>query len=464
MIRKKIDIETEKSIITGMIVDPHFLKVFCTELYDITLFQLPFARTVASWCFNYWEQYDKPPAETLQAIYEVESLKLNETESHAIGLFLDRLSGEYDSSFNTEYHLDKSEKYLKSRKLKLLSDRILAGIAADDLLGAEADILNFNQISRMESKGIDLFRDYDKIEDILTNEDEVVFRFRGELGRLIEPIYKGDLFAYAAPDKRGKSWWIQEIDMEGVGDGKQVAHFNFELGERKVLTRRIQSVAGQPVLSKYAKCQIPYFTKRRDVKMKTVIKKVLTPAKSVHQLKRMMPVVRGSTVKIMCWPSKTKTIRDIKNQLDIWESKEGFVPEIISVDQADNLSAENTRLDARNQIDDVWNGLKGLAQERNVGVVTATHTAKETYDKKISKKSPVEDRRKAGHCDQMVAIDATDEEKKNGIMRLSKLFLRDGDEESWKEAVVLGCLAIGRPYLDSYIRSLSTNSGDSGND
>ena len=48
----------------------------------------------------------------------------------------------------------------------------------------------------------------------------------------------------------------------------------------------------------------------------------------------------------------------------------------------------------------------------------------------------------------MVALNQTPEEKKNGILRLKQLALREGEQE-FREAVCTQCLSIGRIITDS---------------
>ena len=124
---------------------------------------------------------------------------------------------------------------------------------------AESSVANFNQVRLPESKGIDLFKDLDRIKEILQNRDlETIFEFRGELGRIMNPCCRGELLAFAGPEKRGKSWWLQEIGMISVLGGFNVAHFSLEMLEAQMITRQLQYLTGQPVSKREVGCRIPF--------------------------------------------------------------------------------------------------------------------------------------------------------------------------------------------------------------
>jgi hypothetical protein len=197
----------------------------------------------------------------------------------------------------------------------------------------------------------------------------------------------------------------------------------------------------------------------RVISYKTNKKPLLTPNSVQKKIKALKIYTKGN-FKLISWPSGVKSIKDIKNQLLLWEKYEGFIADIVITDYADLMIPENPRLDYRNGLDDIWKGHKKLAQEMNCAVCTATQTNKESYSKKINKGSPAEDKRKASHVDRMIALNQTDDEYEKGIMRWSMLFERD-DKVSARDIVVLQQLAIGNAFLDSYIDDYKPESSDS---
>lgn len=314
-------------------------------------------------------------------------------------------------------------------------------------------VVKFNQIRLPQSNGVDLFRDLDRIKEIVeTSDKQVVFRFKGLLGQILNDNCRGELLAFSGPEKRGKSWWLQEIGMIAVLDGFNVAHFSLEMSESQMVIRQLQYLTGQPVDKRDVGCTIPYLTTNGRFRTKKSSKPLLDARKAIKRLKALWPMTKGARLKLICWPPSTKSIVDIKAQLDIWERYDHFIPDLIVVDHADRMVAKEMRQDKRHQIDSVWEDLKSLALERHCLVATATHTTKAAHSKNITKETATaEDKRKAGHVDRMIALNQTDDEKADFKMRLSCVFERNANARGEIEVTVLQQLAIGKPYLGSYI-------------
>lgn len=494
---KKLDSYVEKSIITAMIVSTDFLQGF-EYLYRNDLFQIPYAKLIARWCWDYYETYTEAPNKTIQALYKERSEKLDDSLCDAIEKFLDLLSTEYDrtENFNWKYILSKAEEYFQKRNILALREELQVSINSGNTKEAELAIAGFNQLETPTGSGLDLFNDVDEIAGFFSPDDnDSLFRFKGAAGLVIPPICRGDFVAFAAPEKRGKSFALAEIALQGLYRGFNVAIFSFEM-KKKLWIRLVQCITGSPAKEKEANCLIPYFDcyynqkgdcdKRknkhkaiykdgkmlvdksynicricensarksrksfvRGVSHRVNTKPVLNPVIVAKKITALKTYTKGN-LKIQSWPQKTKSCRDIKNQLQLWEKYEGFIPDLIITDYADLMIPDNAKLDYRHGLDDIWGNHKKLAQEFNCGVASATQTDKQTYSKKINKGSPAEDKRKSSHVDRMIALNQNEEEYDQGIMRWSMLFERD-DKVSSRDIVVLQQLAIGNAFLDSYI-------------
>ena len=203
---KKLDSYVEKSIITAMIVSTDFLQGF-EYLYKNELFQIPYAKIIARWCWDYYETYTEAPNKTIQAIYKKNSEKLDEALCEAIELFLDKLSTEYDrdSNFNTKHILDQAEEYFQKRNTLALKDEIQVCINNNDTKAAELAIAGFNQLETPTGSGLDLYKDSDQIASFFgTNNDSVLFTFKGVAGTIIPPLRRKEFMRFDAPEKRGK--------------------------------------------------------------------------------------------------------------------------------------------------------------------------------------------------------------------------------------------------------------------
>ncbi len=158
--------------------------------------------------------------------------------------------------------------------------------------------------------------------------------------------------------------------------------------------------------------------------------------------------------KLACFPAGTLTVSEMKSRLDSWERYQGFVPDVIVVDYADLVSADDGSVsEFRHRQDHIWKALRALSQERHVLLVTATQADAESYKKgRLSISNFSEDKRKLAHVTAQYGLnqDPQGREKQLGIMRINEIVIREGEFSSDSEVVLLQDLSIGRPFLESY--------------
>lgn len=177
--------------------------------------------------------------------------------------------------------------------------------------------------------------------------------------------------------------------------------------------------------------------------------KPLTWREALRAGKQYMKRLRGKDHLLSCHPTNTLTVTDIETQLQLWEDLEGFVPDVILVDYADILAAENTRLDPRHQHESIWADLRKLSLKYHCLVLTVTQSDAKSYEARSLKlKNFSEDKRKYSHVTAIFSLNQLEAEKEQGVIRIGPLLQREG--EMRKEVAVLQCLRIGRPMLDSF--------------
>jgi len=159
----------------------------------------------------------------------------------------------------------------------------------------------------------------------------------------------------------------------------------------------------------------------------------------------------GKGFKLIIHPAHTLNVMDIKNQLNVWEAQEGFIPDIIIIDYADILAPEQSGGELRHQINQTWMALRALSMERHCLVLSATQADANSYNQRsISAKNFSEDKRKYGHVNMILTLNQTEQEKREGIMRIGKMFVREDNFDNQRFCTILESREIGRPYLNSY--------------
>lgn len=153
-------------------------------------------------------------------------------------------------------------------------------------------------------------------------------------------------------------------------------------------------------------------------------------------------------------PAGTLTVTDIRGLLDDWERRDGFVPDVIIIDYADLLSADDSQIkEFRHRQDHIWRSLRALSQERHVLLITATQADAESYRKgRLSMENFSEDKRKLAHVTAQFGLnqDPGGREKRLGILRVNEIVVREGTYDSERDVTVLQDLAIGRAFTGSF--------------
>lgn len=159
--------------------------------------------------------------------------------------------------------------------------------------------------------------------------------------------------------------------------------------------------------------------------------------------------------KVITVPAGTLTVSDIKTYLNNWERYDGFVPDLIAIDYADLLSADDGKVsDFRHRQDHIWKGLRGLSQEKHALVLTATQADADSYKKgRLSISNFSEDKRKLAHVTAQYGLnqDPSGREKELGILRINEIVVREGEFSPNNEVTVLQDLSIARSFLESFV-------------
>lgn len=459
--KRSISKDEERSIVTAMITSSDFLKRI-RPLYKPNFFTLGFARTVASWIVEYFDAYEKAPARDIQSIFEgKKSQIIDEEQIETISTFLESLSDSFDEEkFNLEYEIDKAVKYFKGISIDNFIDNLKAHRLVDDYESAEAAIAGYTRIEKNKGGAIDFLNDVDAaVRAIRSNTDDALFSLPGQLGKFVSPIKRDDFFVVVAPAKRGKTYWLMELAMLAFFNQVNVLFYSFEMTEKQILVRMYQRILGglEPSDDEHdngREIEIPFFDQNYEnnkiVNYRREIKHGITSIKTLKKLGLLRSLVKNKRFQLKCHPAGSMSVNDISTDIDNLEHYDNFVPDLVVADYLDIFKPEKGG-ERRHQIDDTWRAFRALGQSRSIGVISASHSAKATFDRDIRQNDFSEDSRKLNHVTTAIALNQTDEESEQGVMRISRLADRFKRPNKSMEAVVLQCFDIGKAYLDSRI-------------
>lgn len=505
--RKKIDNQIEKQILTGMIISNRFLRNI-RQIYDPKLIQISFVKTVAGWCLDYYQQYEKAPRQHIQDIFNHHARhKLDEDQAELISDFLKSISKEHQRAkkFNSQYLLDQANKRFKTKSLHNLKEDIEAELSNGNVEEAELLLSQYKRVEIPSNDGINPFINHEAIYNAFEEDRQPLFTFPGALGQLLNNELVRDAFiGLMGPEKRGKTFWLMEFGLRAFRARCNVAFFQVgDMSKSQMIRRKLIRLVGKSDQAKYCgeilvpildcrwnqddscrmkkrTCRIgikndegdlmdfedapdnyspcTYCQKKKPRKFSPTfwhkiidVGQPLTWREGLRKGRALMKRLKGRDYKMSTHPNRTVNVQNIKSQLEIWENFEGFIPDVIIVDYADILAPEDPKKDFRNQQNETWQALRALSLEKHCLVVTATQADAASYEAGTLKlKHFSEDKRKYGQVTVMISLNQTEEEKKQKLMRLGILLMRDGDFDSSNTVKVLQCLEMGRPYLDSY--------------
>ena len=449
MKREKIDLLNEKDILVGLIVSDEFCKEI-SPIIDIKDLQVDYSRVIVSWIKPYFEEFGKAPKTDILKLYRSHISEIsNESLQNNILTFIEKLDEKYNSKRNDAYAIQEAIKYLKSRNLQNLSQDIEAYITSGDIDKAESLITRYRKVEKESGESVDLLNDADIVRESFTEEQDKLFSFNGAYGRLVGDIHREDFVAFLASMKVGKTFTLIDCGIEALKNGLNVVMFSLEMSRTNMIKRVWKSLSGQ--VTEDVEITVPEFVQEGEkyrVEEKTVHKKassILEVEKKQKSLKRLF---RGGNLKIFAEPAYSMTVEKLETKLDDLNHN-SFIPDVIIIDYADIMLPSNSRLDYRNQLDDIWKRLRAMAQKRKCAVFTASQASRGAINKEATADMISEDIRKLAHVTSMVSISKDEYCKNHSLAMFSQLAVREG-EPITERVIATQCLSLGRPVLDSH--------------
>jgi len=507
MKQKKISSRIESDILIGMITDSSFLTHLSSD-WDRSLFRNPIIATVGDWCIKWYHHYNEAPNRHIEDIFLAEQDSINPDNAEIISKFLSKISSEFENkgNHNTQFLIDKTKEYLKRQRIKQLKEKLEDALLEDDLEYAEEEISSYASGDTVSNSSFDPLLDAKFIENAFESAPKPLFRWPGALGDLLnEHLVREGLVGYMGPEKRGKTWELMECARRGFVAGNNVIFFGTgDMSKKQIGVRLGIMNAHRSNLAKYCTAgwkpvldcklnQTGMCKKKCCVGKGTCLDSegnLLDPAevedyapcsvcrsidpsyfvgavwwewdKSKEPLgwrevvrvnERFARRGRGKTFKSEFFPTNSCSVGMIDARLKTLHNFEGWTPDIVVIDYADILAAENSKhiSDERTKQNHTWMALRRLSQEWHCLVITATQTDSESRDSYIIlPKHFSEDKRKFAHATVMVGLNQTLEEKENNLSRKNIVLGREGDFSPLRCVSVIQDFRRGRAFMGSW--------------
>ncbi|MFA5377439.1 MAG: hypothetical protein WC455_16930 [Dehalococcoidia bacterium] len=505
--RMTVDSSAERRFLIGAIVSDAFIHG-ASSFYDPELIKARHMRTIAEWCFRHYGEYKKAPGPLIKDIYESHADRMDPPDRQFIFDLLESVSKEYERAVNfpAEYELKQAEKLFKRLALSRHIQVVSGLVANGEIEEAEEECATYKCVGRPETLGSNPFKDFEEINRAFEQAAHPLFTLPGALGRMMNQSFNRSQFiSLMGPEKRGKTWWLNELTLQALKARCNVALFQIgDMSRKQVLLRLGMRLCGKGIYEKHCGKQlvpVPDCKKNQAGTCHTCPHKnkpILNPwkiegtlgafekgtfknhvpctecigekffegslwYKTIHIDKPLSsremwkkcelvlkPRMTGKDFKLSVYPSRQLTVAKLKAELDKWEVSEGFVPDVIVIDYADNLAPETKRDAFRQEQHETWQALRAVSLERDCLIITATQAAASSYDKQsLGMQHFSEDKRKYAEVTATFGLNQSPEEKKIGLMRINTIVLRE-DEFSNHEVYVAQALRQGRPLLFSF--------------
>ena len=323
-------------------------RMFCdqiSEVLDINFLELKYLRVFVEKMFAYRKKYGTHPSRnTITTILRSDLDKENELLQKQVREFYARIESN-EFSLDGEMHIkDISLDFCKKQKLKeamIKSVGLIQNSSYDEISKIINDAL---KLGTDNDHGYDFLLDFEKRFQIMarnpisTGWDLIDNITKGGLGR-------GELGVVVAPTGAGKSMALAHLGAMALQQGLNVVHYTLELQDKVVALRYDSCITGIPIAQvQEQKEQVWELVK--DVPGKLIVKE---------------------------YPTKSASTNTLKNHLEKLKRKD-FRIDMVIVDYGDLLKPVSTQREKRNELESIYEELRGLAQIYGCTLWTASQT------------------------------------------------------------------------------------------
>ncbi len=429
-------------------------------LFRPGLFPSRAAELIASWCVRHHHAYSQAPRRSLEASYrDWASRTKDHSLADLVASLLQSIAQEFDGqTTNTEWAVDQAQRLFERTRLEATAEKIKLALERGDLEAAEKARSESNQIRVGSQSWIDLFDCESVIEAAFESSVRPpLIPYDGALGEFFshrDCLHPDCFVAVLGQKGAGKSWVLMDMAWRALLARQKVAFFSVgDMTQLQFLMRLLIRATGtpsQPGIYQYpTRCggaDDPHGTKWDALTFSRGIS-----AYNAQGALRELGSTYGlqSHFRLSCHPSRSITAVQIGSVLENW-SKEGWTATTVILDYADLLAPCESKEEGRDAINRTWIELRSLSQKTHTLLITATQADAGSYHAHLLTRSNFsDDRRKIDHVNAMLGLNATAEERKNQIVRLNWLAVREGEYDERKCCYAAGQRALAEPLVVS---------------
>lgn len=458
---KTVDGTRERNVLIGMIVHDGVVARIAPRWTKDGLFKSKEANLIASWCVKYHRKHGRAPRKDIETVFGTWADGADASEVKVVEKVLGSLDGQYKATakaINPEFLVNTAGDLFNEVRL----DKLRSAIAADMDFGKYEDawkkVEQLRKVNVGAGEVIDVLQDDTANELVFTERPESLVDYGGGLKRFFgRSLARGNLVAFMAPMKRGKTFACMDIAWRAMLQRRRVVYFQCgDLTKSQQMTRFATRAAQRPFEAK----RIQYPVKLEMIDDQVTVKKVekswtddmgfLEQKKARERIMSHRIKSKDPFLKLSVHPTKTLSVLQSRAILDEMIHF-NWIPDIVVYDYADILAPPpGFQGDSRDAVNETWMALRRLSQELNCLVVTATQAKATSFTADTLDMSHFsEDNRKLAHATGIVGLGQKNEEKPDQLWRWNWIVLREEAFVVTRECHVAGCLEIANPAIVS---------------
>ena len=315
-----------------------------TEVLDVNFFDKKYLQIFTQTLINYRNKYNTHPnSEVMMTLLRTELNHHDKATAQSVREFYARI--------HTSDGVEESE-FIKDKAIDFCRKQVLKGamIKSASLLKSSS----FEEIEKVIKEALVLGTDnnfgHDFRKDLL-KRFELVSRDPTSTGwARMDEIIKGglgksELGVVVAPTGAGKSMVLVHLATQAILAGKTVVYYTLELKDT-VVGQRFDCCISDVPLQEHRERQKEIVSKVKDLQGTLIIKE---------------------------YPTKSASVQTLKNHIEKLR-KRGIEPDMILVDYADLLRPVRSSGEKRHELEETYEGLRGLAQTYEIPCWTASQT------------------------------------------------------------------------------------------
>jgi replicative DNA helicase len=347
---------------------------------------------------DFWKQYNEVPSGAFDS-YLLSKMPGKTTDYlDMISLYVERIR-KLSSSYPIGYVMENVGNAFDKMRLVAGSNEAYQKAMSGDVKQAFDIIHDIKKLSGHAQNDIFMARDWSS--DIFVRskkEFDVGVSFLDTHG--FYPQRK-TLMLFAAPPGRGKSWFLVNVACRNIALGHKVLYVTLEMDQNSVAIRTLMSLYKIPQRrAEFMATRLNFEDNPRPYVAygDTPVVRLASVASDPRGIQRYQVIPEGTLMAESCqasvldgvrsrfgesfgilqYPTRVLTAEQLEVALDRERIRNGFSPDILCVDYGDLMINNSSRREYRHMIFDILAALRKMATERNMAVVTASQTNRES--------------------------------------------------------------------------------------